>query len=205
VSRRDAILRAPATTVAAVALALVAGCGGGERQDAGETSANYPVAVQEASFPAHQRLAQRSELRIAVRNAGSRTIPNLAVTIEAAGLGTEVTAFGRLAGESGLATRSRPVWIVDSGPGGGDTAYANTWALGPLPPHRTKRFTWKVAAVRSGHYKLTYRLAGSLTGGSAVRQEDGDVVGGSFEVDVTRAPAEVRVTRDGRFVDEPAD
>lgn len=190
-------------TAAAVALALVAGCGGGgPRQDAGEDAATYPV-VAHASFPARQALAQRSQMRIAVRNVGDHTIPNVAVTIEADGSGTAVEAFGRALDEPGNATQSRPVWVVDQGPVNGDTAYANTWALGPLRPGRTATFVWKVAAVRSGHYVLTYRLAGSLTGRSQLRLEDGGVPRGRFTVDVSQKAAKVHVTPGGRIVTKP--
>lgn len=190
-------------TAAAVALALVAGCGGsGPRQDAGEDAATYPV-VARGSFPARQALAERSQMRIAVRNVGDHTIPNVAVTIEADGGGTAVEAFGRPLDEPGNATRSRPVWIVDKGPRNGDTAYANTWALGPLRPGRTATFVWKVAAVRSGHYELTYRLAGSLTGLSQLRLRDGGIPRGRFTVDVSQKAAKVRVTPRGKIVTEP--
>lgn len=191
-------------TAAAVALALVSGCGGGERQDAGESAATYPVTVSHASFPAHQSLAERTQMRIAVRNVGDRTIPNLAVTIESAGEGTQVAAFGRLDETPGSATHTRPVWIVDEGPGDGDTANSNTWAIGPLAAHATKTFVWKVAAVRSGRFSLTWRLAGSLTGRSQLRFEDGRVPRGSFKVDVTQAPATVHVTPQGKIVTKPA-
>lgn len=202
--RREAILRGATATTAAVALALLPGCGGGERQDAGEPSVTYPVAIETSSFPARQQLAQRSRMRIAVRNVGDRTIPNLAVTIQAEGGGTEVEAFGRLSEEPRISTRSRPVWIVDAGPGGGDTAYANTWAIGPLRPDRTKTFVWDVSAVRPGRYVLTYRLAGSLTGRSQLALENGSIPRGRFEVTISRKAAQVKVTPDGRIVSEPA-
>jgi len=200
VSRPGASLRGATAAVGAVALVLAAGCGGGERQDAGEQDARYPVKVTSASFPNHQGLAEHSEMRIVVRNVGDRTIPNLAATIEAAGGGTETEAFGFLSGDADLASRSRPVWVVDEGPGGGDTAYANTWAIGALRPHRSKAFVWRVSATRAGRYRLTYRLAGSLTGRSQLRLSDGGVPGGSFAVEVTRKPREIRVTPDGRIV-----
>ncbi len=190
-------------TAAAVALALASGCGSGQRQDAGEEAATYPVVIADASFPARQTLAERSEMRIAVRNAGDRTIPNVAVTIEADGGGTAIEAFGRALDQPGNATQSRPVWIVDEGPVNGDTAYANTWALGPLRPKRTATFVWKVAAVRSGHYVLTYRLAGSLTGRSQLRRQDGGSPRGSFKVDVSQGAAQVKVTPDGRILSVP--
>jgi len=196
VPSRDAILRRASAASAAVALALVSACGGGERQDAGEDPATYPVEVVRASFPDRQRLAERSELRIAVRNVGERTIPNLAVTIATPEGGTETEAFGRLADEADLSSRSRPVWIVDEGPG--ETAYANTWALGPLRPNRTATFAWRLAAVRAGRYALTWQLAGSLTGGARLRREDGRVPRGRFDVVVDRRPAKVTVTAGGK-------
>lgn len=203
VPRRGAPLRGATAAAAAAALALAGGCGGGTRQDAGEQEATYPVAVAHASFPARQDLAEHAEMRIAVRNLGDRTIPNLAATIEAGGGGTEVDAFGYLTDAAGVASRSRPAWIVDEGPRGGDTAAPGTWALGPLRPHRTRTFVWHVSAVRAGSYTITYRLSGSLTGRSQLRLADGSAAGGRFIVRVNRRPAQVRVTADGRIVRVP--
>jgi hypothetical protein len=62
--------------------ALVAACGGNEKQDADEQSATYKLDVISASFPGRQRLAQRTELKLEVKNVDDRTIPNLAVTID---------------------------------------------------------------------------------------------------------------------------
>ena len=68
-------------TVALAGLVFLAGCGGGERQDANEPDGNYKVEVTRLSFPKQQRLAQVSELVVGVRNAGEETIPNVAVTV----------------------------------------------------------------------------------------------------------------------------
>ena len=57
------------------------GCGAGARQDVNEPDGNFTVAVRTATFPASQRLAQRTHLVIAVRNAGVTAIPDVAVTI----------------------------------------------------------------------------------------------------------------------------
>jgi hypothetical protein len=187
---------------AAVALALGAGCGGA-RQDAGEARATYPVAVPLAAFPAHQRLAQRSELRIAVRNAGARTIPNVAATIEAAGRGTTVEAFAGPADQPNVQSSSRPAWVIEDGPVNGDTAGANTWALGPLRPGATKTFVWKVAAVKAGRYRITYRLSGSLTGRSRLRLGSGAAPQGSFAVAVSGRPVQTQVRPDGTIVRVP--
>jgi len=196
---------------AAVALALGAGCGGGTRQDAGEARASYPVAVPLATFPARQSLAQRSELRIAVRNAGTRTIPNVAATIEAARRGTTVEAFAGPAEAANVQSSSRPVWVIEDGPVNGETAGANTWALGSLRPGATKTFVWRVAAVRAGRFQVTYRLSGSLTGRSRLRLSDrgaqrsaaGAVPHGSFTVSVSGRPVQTQVRPDGTIVTVP--
>ena len=42
----------------------IAGCGGGERQDANEPSGDFRMEVTEAEFPSKQKLAKRSTLEI---------------------------------------------------------------------------------------------------------------------------------------------
>jgi hypothetical protein len=188
---------------AAVVLALASGCGGGTRQDAGESHATYTVAVPVASFPVRQSLAQRTELRLAVRNVGHRTIPNVAATIETAGRGTTVEAFAGHTDDANVQSSSRPVWVVEDGPVGGDTAGANTWALGPLRPGATKTFVWRVAAVVAGRYTVTYRLSGSLNGNSRLRLGSGAVPHGSFTVAISDKPGQTRVRPDGTIVRVP--
>lgn len=194
------MLRGATAAAAAVALAL-AGCGGSDAPSA-EQSITYSVSIPVRSFPARQSLAEHVQLRLAVRNEGTRTIPNVAATIEtgSGADGAAVTAFGSRLDQQGLASQSRPVWIVDDGPLSGDTAYANTWALGSIRPHDTRSFTWSVVPVRAGHYTLRYSLTGSTTGRSPLRLADGGAAHGRFAVDVSGKPAEVRVTPDGRIV-----
>jgi hypothetical protein len=181
-----------------------AGCGGGgEPQDAGEQDETFVVDVTDAAFPARQSLAEETALTITVVNNDDRTIPNLAATIEADGEGTEVEAFGTLNDEPGLASRSRPVWVVDEGPRSGDTAYANTWAIGPLAPGRTATFRWRVAAVVPGRHRVSYRLAGSLSGKAKVELEDGDAAADVFTVDISRKPRQAKIDEDGRIVRVP--
>jgi hypothetical protein len=195
-----AIVRGTTAAAAAVALALV-GCGGSDEPQT-EQSITYSVAIPVRSFPARQTLAEHVQLRLDVRNKGTRTIPNVAATIATGGSsdGVAVEAFGsRLEGE-GLSSRSRPVWIVDDGPAGGDTAYANTWSLGSIAPHETRSFTWSVVPVRAGRDTLRYSLTGSTTGRSPLRLADGDAAGGTFEVRVSDKPPRTRVTPDGRIV-----
>jgi hypothetical protein len=194
------ILRGATAAAAAVALAL-AGCGGSNDRHA-EASITYSVAIPVRSFPARQLLAEHVQLRLDVRNEGSRTIPNVAATIATGGGsdGAAAEAFGSRLDEQGLASQSRPVWVVDDGPVSGDTAYANTWALGSIAPHRTRSFTWSVVPVRAGHYTLRYSLTGSTTGRSPLRLADGGAARGRFDVHVNGTPPRVRVTPGGRIV-----
>ena len=53
-----------------VAVAGVAGCGGGERQDANEPEGDFAVEVVSSTFPKQQKLAQSSNLGITMRHAG---------------------------------------------------------------------------------------------------------------------------------------
>ena len=58
----------------------VTGCGSGQSQGATEPTGNFPVQVTTAKFPNHQKLAESSYLVLAIKNAGSQTIPDLAVS-----------------------------------------------------------------------------------------------------------------------------
>lgn len=190
-------MRATAATAAAVALAFAAGCGG-EQQDADVPSATYTVATPVVSFPTEQDLAEHSEMRIAVKNTGETTIPNLAVTVEAGRDGTQAAAFGTLSDQPGLASRSRPVWIVDESTG--DTAFANTWALGPVPAGETRTFSWRVSSVKAGRWQVRYRLAGGLGNRAKVVLEDGEPASGERTVDISRKPGQARVDANGDVV-----
>ncbi|MBB4662683.1 hypothetical protein [Conexibacter arvalis] len=195
---RGAILRGGTAAAAAVALAFAAGCGGGERQDAGVTAATYTVAEPVVTFPAKQELAEESELRIAVRNVGRDEIPNLAVTIEADREGTRAAAFGALSEQPGIKSRSRPVWILEDTTG--MTAFANTWALGPVAPGATQTFSWRLSAIRAGRWSVDWRLAGALGNKARVVQADGRAASGSLTVDISRKPGQARVDENGDVV-----
>jgi hypothetical protein len=182
-----------ATGAVAVASAtLVAGCGGGERQDANEPSGTFRVAVLRASFPKNQALSKKATMRVVVRNAGRQTIPNIAVTIssgEAAGGG----GFQTHSDAAGLADSSRPLWIVDSEPHGGSTAYVSTWALGPLPAGRTRVFTWRVTPMVAGSHTLRYRVAAGLNGKAKAQLDGGGEAGGTWRVNVSGVPPKTTV------------
>jgi hypothetical protein len=198
----------------------VAACGSGARQDASEPRGNFQVAVSTASFPSSQALSGHSHLVIAVRNAGAKTMPDVAVTIcnvtctypAPKGEGTSAKAFGESLNQQNLATTSRPVWIVDHGPGAcgyscqnggqgaGVTAYSNTWALGALKPGRTLRFDWTVTAVSAGRHVVAWEVAAGLNGRARAILAGGARPHGTFTVDIGSTPQQSYVNNNGQIV-----
>jgi len=191
----------------ALAALAVVGCGGGERQDADEPEGKFKVDVVKASFPEKQKLAQTSDLVIAVENAGDRAIPNVAVT---------VTGFDTRLDDPTLADPSRPVFVVngrkasigglpeskDAAPAGCETAYVDTWACGRLAPGRRHSFRWSVTAVRAGPYKLRYAVAAGVNGKAKAVDASGDGAAGLFAGTISDAPPNVRVADDGKTIVE---
>lgn len=206
-----------AAVAAAVALAA---CGSGARQDAKAPSGTFPVQVVAAKWVRFQRLAQHTHLVLAVRNVGTKPIPNLAISIcnttcaypAPVGQGTSVAAFAQYLGMPGLASHSRPVWIVDRPPGpcgyscqnGGQGAYvsadSNTWQSGPLRPGAIAYFKWGLTAVSPGHFVVAYEVAGDLYGKAKTVLPDGMSPSGTFKVTVVRAPAQSYVNSAGKVV-----
>lgn len=167
---------------AAAALAF-AGCGD-ERRDAGVPGGTYAVAVERASFPLEQHLAQRSALVIAVRNGGARAIPNLVVTVH---------GFTDRRGGARNSDPTRDLWIIDRGPAGAATAFPDTWAAGRLAPNRTATLRWDVTAVVAGTHKLTFEVAPALAGPARAQLSGGGEPRRSLTVRVRGKPAAARV------------
>lgn len=190
----------PRCALTATAILLLAGCGGAERQDADEKKGAYRVEVVSASFPSQQRIAQRATMRVKVRNADSKTLPNVALTVKTGARrpGGAPSAFGQSTGDPRLADDERPVWIVDKGPDGGTTAYTNTWALGRLRPNETKTFKWRVTAVEPGRYTIGYEAAPGLDG--RARLASGSKASGRFRVVVDDSPQDASVGPNGEVV-----
>ena len=189
-----------------VCLLAFAGCGGGERQDENEPEGNFPVEVVRASFPDHQKLAKSSDMIVTVRNAGDKTIPDIAVT---------VNGFDKRKKDPDLADPTRPVFAVngvqvkiagfpeakDASPRGCDTAYVNTWACGPLKPNEQKTFRWTVTAVQAGDYRINWRVAAGLDGkAKAVAAGGGPAPRGQFAGTISDAAPDVRVADDGHTI-----
>ncbi len=203
----------------AVALSGCGGAGGSTGTGADRQSragAAFPVQIASASLPSSQHLAQIVQLVIAVRNIGTRTLPNVALTITDPPWGTAAAAFSSLiAAQSGLASRSRPIWIIDrppgpcayscgaERPGGAATAYSNTWALGPLAPGRLATFAWTLTAVEPGTYTVDYRVAAQLRPGPPVVLPGGRRAAGQFRVKISTQPRQEYVNASGQVVYGP--
>jgi hypothetical protein len=186
--------------MAVLATVLLAGCGGGPRQDADEPSGSYKLEVAGARFPASQSIAETATMEVRVRNADSKAAPNVAVTVETAPgkAGEGTVAFGQRVDDARLSDNERPVWIVNQGPRGGDSAATNTWALGRLGAGKTKTFTWKVTAVQAGSYTIRYRVSPGLSGKAKLAA--GGRTDGQFKVTIDDKPVPARVDDNGKVV-----
>jgi hypothetical protein len=152
--------------------------------------------VVRASFPTKQSIARPTSFELAVENTGTHTVPTVAVTVD---------SFDYSSDYAELAAAKRPVWVVERGPGtaakapvesqevsipgGAQTAYVNTWALGALAPGKTRDFTWQVTPVKAGSYTVHYTVAAGLAGNAKARLASGAPVQGQFAVDISPAPA----------------
>jgi hypothetical protein len=194
---------------------LLVSCGGSEeRQDVDEVERTYPVEIVTSEFPTRQRLAERTELRIGVRNTGDRAIPDLAVTISLAGPEgrNSLEPFSIRVPDPRLAVPDRPVWILESGfpqlaganaPAGATTANAKTFAFGEVPPGDTLAVVWEVTPVKAGDWRLTYQVDAGLYGKARAETADGQPPTGSFAVRISDVPVQTRVDAQGNVVPIP--
>jgi hypothetical protein len=190
---------------------VVAGGCGGAQQDAHEPRGSFTVRVTGASFPVRQAVSRPVALALSVRNTSARTLPDVTVA---------VNSFSYLSTYPHLAARSRPIWIVDEGPGplakppvetvqidppgGGTTATANVWALGALAPGASRRFVWHVTPVKPGIHTVSYRVYAGLNGRAQAQLANGGAPTGSFVVAVARRPPQTHVDPEtGRVVPGP--
>jgi hypothetical protein len=109
-----------------------------------------------------------------------------------------------------LASRSRPVWIINQepgpcgyscrnrGPGAAATAYSDTWALGRLAPGRTATFRWKLTAVLAGNYRVQYQVAAGLNGWARAVLAGGAPARGRYAVRISPRPPSETVQADGQ-------
>ncbi len=193
---RDVSHRVSRASALVLACALLAGgCGGGTRQDASEPSGTFAMKIVGARFPVAQTIARPTHMILLVRNIGPRTVPDLAVTID---------SFDYTSDYANRAANTRPVWVVERGPGaiaavpveseqisppgGGQTAYVNTWAFGPLAPGQTRALAWHVVPVKPGSWTVHYSVAPGLSGKSKARLPSSRLVNGTFLAHIAAAP-----------------
>jgi hypothetical protein len=212
-SRQTRLQAIAAGFAALAAAASLAACGGGDSTAASdEPSGKFKVKVTDAQFPSLQRLGQTSQLKLAIRNAGDRTIPGLTVSFTIRGQQGEDSALPFGVSDPGpeVAQPDRPVWILaatyprldgSDQPGGTSTSSPKTFALGPLKAGETTTAIWKLSAVKPGRYTLRYDVGAGL-GGNAKAETDGGVSpGGSFTTEVTERLPETEVTDSGEIVE----
>lgn len=222
-ARRRRPRRAGARIASGLALigatASLAACGSDEsaRQDAEEPEGEFPVEVSESKFPNRQRLAETSDLVIAVENIGDEQIPELAVTIEVDD-GAD-GSFSTDIEQEGVAAKARPVWILeenypkiveagtspaelDAEPSAGaEAAQTNTFAFGAVAPGDDLTMAWRVTPVKAGTYTVNYEIAAGLTGKAKATTADGSPAEGSFVVTITDKPPTACVDTRGRVVE----
>jgi hypothetical protein len=155
-------------------VAISACGGGGEQQNANETSGTFKVDMS-ATFPKKQSLAEDQVFSLKVVNRSSETIPNVSATVD---------GFYDRSTQVGEADPQQAVWIVNRPPYGGVTALVNTYALGPLPKGAEKTFTWHVTPVEAGKHTVRYSVSGSLYGKSKAVLADGGEPRGKIKVDI---------------------
>jgi hypothetical protein len=218
--------------VAALAAGVtVSACGSGPRQDASEPTGNFPVDAT-AHWTTSQRISQHTQLVITAKNTGTKTIPDVAVTITDVANGVQAPAFQKLLRMPGLANQARSVWVVDQapnptsqpcppnsdnptkaigpnysscvgGPGGAVTAYSSTWALGALAPGNSVTFNWHVTAVQAGAYVVHWRISAGLNGKARAVSASGGPPRGTFAVNIATAPQQAYVNNGGQVVNSP--
>src|SRR5439155_25220863 len=96
-----------------------------------------------------------------------------------------------------LADQAKPVWILDKGPPGADTAYANTWAMGRLEPGQSRTFEWRLTAVHAGRYTVGYSVFPGLNGNA---RPAGGRTRGAFDVAISDQPVPAHLDANGKVV-----
>lgn len=187
-------LRSGAALAAGFSAFAMAGCGGGERRDAGDTGGTYTIDIVRAQFPERQHLADKPTFVLTVRNAGAETIPRVAVTLR---------GFSERSDNTSEADPRGLVWLVDEPPAGTVTAIEDTWTTPALRPGVTTTLRWRVTPVVPGTHKLDYAVAGGLAGDARTRSSRDGGPRGSITVRVDPKPPNSRVDpRTGRVIRE---
>ena len=205
---------ARALVVASLSALGIAGCGGGQAQDANAPTGRFPVTVVSATFPADQHLAKTSNVVIVVRNPGTRTIPNINVTMKCATSGLR-GSFEQLSQTPGVADPRRPQFVVntiperssgnrpplDPAPAEASSSLVDTYPLGALAPGQTTTFRWNVTAVMAGPYDVCYRVNTDLYGKARPVPVAGSLpLAGAFVGSVSNVAPKAGIAPDGKTV-----
>lgn len=163
---RDSGNRLAGTHVRAAALALIclalglflSGCGGA-RQDTNAPSGTWKVNVLRWKFPPRQPLGTPVNFALRIRNADSREIPQLILTV----YGLQTLIY-----QPGAASTVRPIWLPDDVKFAEVTPYnsklAKSYNLGPLAAGATKQYSIPLTPLRRGTHNVGYKLSPDLFG-----------------------------------------
>jgi hypothetical protein len=179
----------------ACAALVASGCGGGTEQNHKEAKRTYQLRIAAAAFPAKQSMARPTRMSVRVQNESSYTVPNVAISVD---------SFSYVEKYPDLASNKRPIWVVEEGPGtpaklpvqsqavsppgGAQTAYVNTWALGPLKAGATRTFTWKVVPVKAGSHTVHLTVAAGLAGNARAAVAGGGPVTKALTASIAPLP-----------------
>jgi hypothetical protein len=212
--RRNSRIRAIGAGLASLALAAsLAACGSETSSDANEAEGSYEMKVVKATFPTDQHLGQTSLMKVAVRNTGDKAVPAVAITVSVAGKEGQTSAlpFGIRDPQPDLAQPDRPVWVLAEGypktastttkRGGATSSSRKTFDFGSLKPGATVEGIWKLSAVKPGRFTVLYGVDAGLSGAAKAKTAAGVAPGGSFKVDVSKAPVNTEVTDSGEVVE----
>ena len=98
-----------------------------QRTERRRTAGNFPIRVVRASFPLVQAVSKQTVMSITVRNVGSQTAPNVALT---------VNSFSYKSSYPELADPERPTWVIEQGPGPIANPPVETQEVSPPGEHR---------------------------------------------------------------------
>ena len=186
------------------AVLLACGCGdsgGGSKQSHEDVVPHtYKIEVLDLTFKPEQAIGRPATMRIEVLNADTRTVPDIAVTLD---------SFYYTEKYPELAPGKRPVWVVEQGPGkppqapvesqvispprGGQTDYVNTWALGALAPQHKQVFEWKVIPVKAGVQHVSLEIFADVGGRANATLPNGGALRARFRSEIAPAAPSTHV------------
>jgi hypothetical protein len=132
------------------------------------------------------------------------------------GAGSQGGGFNYRTSFPGVADPSRPQFVVNTIPtrtprnydrGRLDplersSSYVSTFPLGKLAPDVEARFVWDVTAVKSGPFKICWRVNAGLDGKAKAVATGGSSLTGQFVGTVSDEAPDARIGEDGRTVIE---